>query len=222
MTDFQHTTNRSSNVNAAQASPSRPKRRAVVNAAMGLSATLAGLAPQFATAQASNTSVLVKTSMGEIVIELYPERAPKTVANFLSYVNSGHYNNTIFHRVIRNFMIQGGGFTRELYKSELRPKPTKKPIELESQNGLRNDAGWVAMARTSDPNSATAQFFINTVDNPSLNYPAPDGFGYAVFGKVTKGMDVVNQIRETATIGIGNMRDVPVQPIMIDSITAIK
>jgi peptidyl-prolyl cis-trans isomerase A (cyclophilin A) len=222
MTDFQHITNGSSKANATQASPSRPKRRAVVNAALGLSATLAGLAPQFATAQASNTSVLVKTSMGEIVIELYPERAPKTVANFLSYVNSGHYNNTIFHRVIRNFMIQGGGFTRELYKSELRPKPTKKPIELESQNGLRNDAGWVAMARTSDPNSATAQFFINTVDNPSLNYPAPDGFGYAVFGKVTKGMDVVNQIRETATIGIGNMRDVPVQPIMIDSITAIK
>lgn len=111
--------------------------------------------------------------MGEIVIELYPERAPKTVANFLNYVNSGHYSNTIFHRVIRNFMIQGGGFTRELYKSEMRPKPTKKPIELESQNGLRNDAGWVAMARTSDPNSATAQFFINVVDNPSLNYPAP-------------------------------------------------
>jgi peptidyl-prolyl cis-trans isomerase A (cyclophilin A) len=161
--------------------------------------------------------VLMKTSMGEITIELYPDKAPITVNNFLTYVKNGHYNNTIFHRVILNFMIQGGGFTKDL-----KQKPTGKPIELESQNGLRNDEGWVAMARTPNPNSATSQFFINVVDNPNLNYPAPDGYGYAVFGKVVKGAEVVTKIRNAQTIAVGLMRDVPADPILIDSITLIK
>lgn len=172
-------------------------------------------------AVAADPQVLVKTSMGEITIELYPTRAPKTVENFLMYVKTGHYSGTIFHRVIGNFMIQGGGFTRDMYKGGFKTKPTQRPIELESQNGLRNDAGWVAMARTSQPASATSQFFINTVDNPSLNYPAPDGYGYAVFGKVVKGMDTVSKIRAVQTIGLGPFSDVPHEPIMIDSITLI-
>jgi peptidyl-prolyl cis-trans isomerase A (cyclophilin A) len=166
---------------------------------------------------AKNPQVLMKTSMGEITIELYPDRAPASVGNFLQYVKANHYNGLIFHRVMRNFMIQAGGYTRDM-----KQRPTRKAIELESQNGLRNDTGWVAMARTQDPNSATSQFFINTVDNPSLNYPAPDGFGYAVFGKVVKGMDVVNKIREAATIGIGQFQNVPHDPITIDSIAVIE
>jgi peptidyl-prolyl cis-trans isomerase A (cyclophilin A) len=168
-------------------------------------------------AAAKNPQVLMKTSMGEITIELYPDRAPASVGNFLQYVKSNHYNGLIFHRVMRNFMIQTGGYTRDM-----KQRPTRKPIELESQNGLRNDTGWVAMARTQDPNSATSQFYINTVDNPSLNYPAPDGFGYAVFGKVVKGMDVVNKIREAVTIGIGQFQNVPHDPIVIDSIAVLE
>jgi peptidyl-prolyl cis-trans isomerase A (cyclophilin A) len=170
-------------------------------------------------AAANNPQVVVKTSMGELTIELYPDKAPKTVENFLKYVAAGHYSGTIFHRVIGNFMIQGGGFTREFYKGAPAPKPTQKPIELESQNGLRNDAGWVAMARTARPDSATSQFYINTVDNPSLNYPAPDGYGYAVFGKVVKGMETVTKIRGAQTIAVGSYSDVPFEPIVIDSIT---
>ena len=172
-------------------------------------------------AAAANPQVLLKTSMGEMTIELYPDKAPKTVENFLKYVAAGHYSGTIFHRVIGNFMIQGGGFTREFYKGSPAPKPTQKPIELESQNGLRNDAGWVAMARTARPESATSQFFINTVDNPSVNYPAPDGYGYAVFGKVVKGMDTVAKIRGAQTIAVGSFSDVPFEPIMIDSATLV-
>lgn len=172
-------------------------------------------------AAAANPQVLLKTSMGEMTIELYPDKAPKTVENFLKYVAAGHYSGTIFHRVIGNFMIQGGGFTRDFYKGSPAPKPTQKPIELESQNGLRNDAGWVAMARTARPESATSQFFINTVDNPSLNYPAPDGYGYAVFGKVVKGMDTVAKIRGAQTIAVGSFSDVPFEPIMIDSATLV-
>jgi peptidyl-prolyl cis-trans isomerase A (cyclophilin A) len=174
-------------------------------------------ASQTAPASAKNPQVLMKTSMGEITIELYPDRAPASVGNFLQYVKANHYNGLIFHRVMRNFMIQAGGYTRDM-----KQRPTRKAIELESQNGLRNDIGWIAMARTQDPNSATSQFFINTVDNPSLNYPAPDGFGYAVFGKVVKGMDVVNKIREAATIGIGQFQNVPHDPITIDSIAVIE
>jgi peptidyl-prolyl cis-trans isomerase A (cyclophilin A) len=172
-------------------------------------------------ASAANPQVLVKTSMGEITIELYPDKAPKTVENFLKYVKAGHYSGTVFHRVIANFMIQGGGFTREFYKGSPAPKPTQKPIELESQNGLRNDAGWVAMARTARPDSATSQFYINTVDNPSLNYPAPDGYGYAVFGKVIKGMDTVTKIRGAQTIAVGPFSDVPFEPIMIDAVSLV-
>lgn len=174
-------------------------------------------APAPSKAATTNPQVSVKTSMGEIVIELYPEKAPVTVKNFLIYAQAGFYNGTIFHRVMRNFMIQGGGMTKDL-----KQKATRPPIELESQNGLRNDIGWVAMARTSAPDSATAQFFINTVDNPSLNYPAPDGHGYAVFGKVVKGLDIVNLIREVQTIGVGPMSDVPANPITIDSISLKK
>jgi peptidyl-prolyl cis-trans isomerase A (cyclophilin A) len=197
--------------------PHQNKRRTGLKAIAAATLTgglMAGSSTAFAQA---NPQVLMKTSMGEVTIELYPEKAPITVANFLAYVNANHYNGTIFHRVMRNFMIQGGGYTRDLNQ-----KPTRKPIELESQNQLRNDTGWLAMARTSNPNSATSQFFINVVDNPSLNYPAPDGFGYAVFGKVIKGMDVVNKIREVPTIGIGPHGNVPADPIMIDSIAQIK
>jgi peptidyl-prolyl cis-trans isomerase A (cyclophilin A) len=194
-------------------------RRKTLGAATALAAVCTAVgtfAPGVASAQ-TPPRVLMKTSMGDITIELYPEKAPITVANFLSYVKDGHYNNTIFHRVILNFMIQGGGFTRDL-----KQKPTKKAIELEAQNGLRNDEGWVAMARTSNPNSATSQFFINVVDNPNLNFPAPDGYGYAVFGKVVKGIEIVTKIRNAQTIAVGLMRDVPADPIIIDSITLQK
>jgi peptidyl-prolyl cis-trans isomerase A (cyclophilin A) len=162
--------------------------------------------------------------MGEIVIELYPDKAPKSVENFLQYVREDHYKGTIFHRVIGNFMIQGGGFTADFYKPgapNYGQKPTRAPIPIESQNGLRNDAGWVAMARTSNPNSATSQFFINTVDNAGLNYPQPDGHGYAEFGKVVKGMDVVNAIRGVRTIRNGPFADVPAEPVVIDSVSVV-
>ncbi len=167
-------------------------------------------------AQQANPQVLVKTSLGEFVLELYPDKAPQTVANFLQYVNDGFYSGTIFHRVIGNFMIQGGGFTRDMGR-----KPTRPPIALESKNGLRNDTGWVAMARTSQPDSATSQFFINTVDNAGLNHPQPDGHGYAVFGRVIRGMETVNQIRAVKTRSAGMHQDVPVEPVVIDSITVV-
>ena len=197
------------------------KTRALIKALSALTAGSLAAAALPARAQPGPVYVQVKTSMGEFTIEVYPDKAPKTVENFLAYVNAGHYNGTIFHRVIGNFMIQGGGFTREFYKGEFKPRATRKPVELESQNGLRNDTGWVAMARTSQPHSATAQFFVNTVDNPSLNYPAPDGFGYAVFGKVVRGMDTVNKIRAVPTIGLGPFSDVPFEPVMIDAIVQL-
>jgi cyclophilin family peptidyl-prolyl cis-trans isomerase len=177
-------------------------------------------APEGASA-APNPQVLVKTSMGQFVIELYPEKAPLSVANFLQYVNDGFYSGTIFHRVIGSFMIQGGGFTAELYKGQVRPKATRAPIAIESRNGLKNDTGWVAMARTGDPNSATSQFFINVVDNGGLNYPQPDGHGYAVFGKVVSGMDVVNAIRKVRTGTVGPYQDVPADAVLIDSIAVV-
>ncbi|WP_153100657.1 peptidylprolyl isomerase [Paraburkholderia hayleyella] len=182
------------------------------------SAALIAQAPAFAqpTAQAAHPAVLFKTSAGNIRVELYPEKAPKSVENFLGYVKSGQYNGTIFHRVIRGFMIQGGGFTTSYAE-----KPTRAPIPLESRNGLKNTAGTLAMARTSDPNSATAQFFINTVDNAGLDYPNPDGNGYAVFGKVTSGMDVVKKIEGTPTTSRGPMSDVPQTPIVIESATVV-
>jgi peptidyl-prolyl cis-trans isomerase A (cyclophilin A) len=177
-------------------------------------AALIANAPAFA--QSTHPSVLFKTSDGDIRVELYPEKAPKTVANFLDYVKAGQYNGTIFHRVIPGFMIQGGGYTTSFTE-----KPTRAPIPLESRNGLKNTSGALAMARTSDPNSATAQFFINTVDNANLDYPNPDGNGYAVFGKVTSGMDVVKKIEATPTTTRGPMSDVPQQPIVIQSATVV-
>jgi peptidyl-prolyl cis-trans isomerase A (cyclophilin A) len=182
------------------------------------SAALLSNAPAFAqpVADAAHPSVLLKTSEGDIRVELYPEKAPKTVDNFLQYVKSGQYNGTIFHRVIRGFMIQGGGYTTSFVE-----KPTRAPIPLESQNGLKNVAGSIAMARTSDPNSATAQFFINTVDNAGLDYPNPDGHGYAVFGKVTQGMDVVQRIEATPTTTRGPMSDVPQKEVVIQSATVV-
>jgi cyclophilin family peptidyl-prolyl cis-trans isomerase len=164
-------------------------------------------------AHAAAPQVELRTNLGTIVIELYPDNAPKTVDNFLHYVRDGFYNGTIFHRVIPGFMIQGGGFT-----PELKEKPTRPPIRNEAGNGLRNAAGMVAMARTSDPHSASAQFFINTVDNPALDFRAPtqDGYGYCVFGRVVRGMDVVAKISRVPTGTRGPHRDVPLRPVVIE------
>jgi peptidyl-prolyl cis-trans isomerase B (cyclophilin B) len=156
--------------------------------------------------------VRLKTSAGDIVLELDQEKAPKTVANFLQYVNAGFYAGTIFHRVISNFMIQGGGFD-----PSGRQKPTNAPIENEAANGLKNDVYTVAMARTGDPHSATAQFFINVTNNDFLNFTAPNprGFGYAVFGKVVEGMDVVDKIKAMPTGSRMGMGDWPKEDIVI-------
>jgi len=160
--------------------------------------------------------VTIDTSKGTIVLELYPNDAPKTVANFLNYARWGHYNGTIFHRVIPDFMIQGGGFT-----PEMKEKLTEMPIENEADNGLKNDRGTVAMARTPDPHSATAQFFINTKNNTFLNHTSktPQGWGYTVFGRVIKGMDVVDAISRVKTGSRGSMSDVPVEPVVITKVT---
>jgi peptidyl-prolyl cis-trans isomerase A (cyclophilin A)/peptidyl-prolyl cis-trans isomerase B (cyclophilin B) len=163
---------------------------------------------------AADPQVELKTNIGSIVVELYPAKAPKTVENFMQYVKDGHYKGTIFHRVIPNFMIQGGGFG-----SDFSEKKMRAPIPIEADNGLRNDIGTIAMARTSDPNSATAQFFINHKDNDFLNYTSPTqrGWGYTVFGKVTKGMDVVNRIAAIPTGPRGPFpSDVPSQPVIIE------
>ena len=164
------------------------------------------------TATTAAPTVLIKTSAGEIVVELDPVKAPKTVDNFLQYVKAGFYNGTIFHRVIRGFMIQGGGYTPQGAE-----KATRAPIEIESANGLKNRRYTIAMARTADPNSATAQFFINAKDNRFLDYPGQDGFGYAVFGKVIKGSEVVDQIEAVDT----DRRDKPIKPVIIESATLI-
>jgi peptidyl-prolyl cis-trans isomerase A (cyclophilin A) len=162
--------------------------------------------------------VLLATSAGNIVMELDAEKAPKTVANFLTYVRAGHYDGLIFHRVIENFMIQTGGF-----KPDLVQKPTRPPIALESRNGLSNVRGAVAMARTSVPESATSQFFINVADNARLDQPnAADGEGYAVFGKVIEGMDVVDAIRATPTRAQGPHQNLPVTPVVIRKATVEK
>jgi peptidyl-prolyl cis-trans isomerase B (cyclophilin B) len=156
--------------------------------------------------------VTLTTSKGDIVLELNAEKAPKTVKNFLAYVKSGHYNGTIFHRVINGFMIQGGGFT-----ADMNQKATQAPVENEAGNGLSNARGTIAMARTSDPNSATSQFFINLVDNGSLDRSSPrgDGWGYTVFGKVVSGMDVVDAIAKVPTGVKAGMGDVPTQTVTI-------
>ncbi len=156
-------------------------------------------------------SVILTTNHGQITIELNAEKAPKTVENFLAYVKSGHYNGTIFHRVIDGFMIQGGGFS-----ADMRQKPTEDPVENEANNGLTNDRYTIAMARTSDPHSASAQFFINVNDNDFLNYPGSDGWGYCVFGKVTAGTDVVDKIGVVETGRRSMFSDVPVEDVVIE------
>ena len=162
--------------------------------------------------------VRLATSQGDIDVELDPEKAPKTVENFIGYVKSGHYDGTVFHRVIENFMIQTGGI-----KPDLSEKPTKPPIPLESRNGLSNVRGSVAMARTSVPNSATAQFFINVADNAFLDQPnARDGEGYAVFGKVIQGIEVVDRIRAMPTQAAGMQQNLPVKPVIIKKATLEK
>ncbi len=157
--------------------------------------------------------VVMKTSLGEVKIKLDPAKAPKSVENFLKYVDQKFYDGTIFHRVIANFMIQGGGFTPDMVQKSVSPA-----IPLEAQNGLKNKRGAIAMARTNDPNSATSQFFINVVDNANLDYPKPDGNGYAVFGEVIAGMDVVDKIRAVKTGTKNGFNDVPEQTVTIESI----
>lgn len=167
----------------------------------------------------TNPTVTIKTNMGDIEAVLYSDKAPTTVLNFLSYVRSGHYTKTIFHRVINDFMIQGGGFDEGFNQ-----KKTQAPIKNEASKELKNEVGTLAMARTNEPNSATAQFFINVKDNDFLNFrdPSPAGIGYAVFGKVTSGMDVVNKIKLVKTKNNGPHQNVPAEPVIILEITEKK
>jgi peptidyl-prolyl cis-trans isomerase A (cyclophilin A) len=185
--------------------------------AMLLATTLALAVTTGASWAQSAPRVKLVTSAGDIVVELNPEKAPKTVANFLQYVKDKQYEGTIFHRVIDGFMIQGGGFT-----ADMKEKPTRAPIPIESNNGLKNDKYTIAMARTSDPNSATAQFYINVKNNDMLNAPGADGYGYTVFGKVISGADVVDKIRAARTGNKAGMQDVPLESITIKSATVIQ
>ena len=166
-----------------------------------------------------NPKVVLETSKGKIVIELYLQKAPETVVNFLDYVDAEFYDGTIFHRVIPNFMIQGGGFT-----SDMKRKPGKGPIKNEADRGLKNDPGTIAMARTGDPHSATAQFFINTANNDFLNHKnkTQQGWGYAAFGKVIEGMNVIDAISAVKTTKRGMYRDVPVEPVVITTARRLK
>jgi len=184
-----------------------------------LAAAAAVLLHGTAQAQTSTPRVKLATSAGDIVLELYPDKAPKTVANFLAYVGKGQFDGTIFHRVIPGFMIQGGGFD-----AAMNQKATGSPIENEAANGLKNDRYTIAMARTGEPHSATAQFFINVADNGFLNHsaPTPRGWGYAVFGKVTAGTEVVDKIAAVKTGQRGFHGDVPLTPIFINSATLLK
>ncbi len=175
---------------------------AAVLASLSNMASAAGTAPK----------VSIKTSLGEIIFEVYPDKAPKTVENFLAYVKSGFYNGTIFHRVINGFMVQGGG-----YDQSMKEKPTNAPIQNEAKNGLKNRAFTIAMARTPDPHSASAQFFINANDNAFLDYPGQDGWGYAVFGKVLSGKEVIQKIQTVET----DKRDKPKANVIIESATLI-
>jgi cyclophilin family peptidyl-prolyl cis-trans isomerase len=185
-------------------------RRLVVALPLVLAAAHAALA--------ADPRVELRTNQGTIVIELYPGKSPKTVANFLQYVKDGHYDGTVFHRVIPGFMIQGGGLDKEL-----REKPTRAPVENEAANGLKNDYGTLAMARTPDPNSAKGQFFINVKDNAFLNFrePTPQGYGYAVFGKVVSGMDVVEKIARVPTGDARGHQNVPRDPVIIESAAVV-
>lgn len=183
-------------------------------------AAASAVVPAFALAQTGRSAaprVALSTSEGRIVLELDPERAPKTVENFLAYVTAGHYDGTVFHRVIADFMIQGGG-----YDAQLKLKPTRPPIPIESRNGLKNVRGTIAMARTSDPNSATSQFFINVVDNARLDYPSFDGHGYTVFGRVVEGMEVVDRIRAVPTAAAGPHQNLPTRTVLIQSASVLK
>ena len=166
----------------------------------------------------ANPQMIMETSKGEIVLELYRDKAPLTVKNFLEYMDADFYSHTIFHRVIPGFMLQGGGFTRDMQK-----KPTKPPVKNEADNGLKNDRGTIAMARTQAPHSASSQFFINTVDNAFLNYKSQttSGWGYAVFGKVIKGMEVVDAISKVSTGSQGRFRDVPKTPVEIINVRKV-
>lgn len=165
--------------------------------------------------QHGNPVVVMDTSLGEITVELFKDKAPITVENFMAYAKDGFYDGTIFHRVISNFMIQGGGFTPDMSK-----KDTRDPIKNEATNGLSNQRGTIAMARTRDPHSASAQFFINVKDNTNLDHQGPSSFGYCVFGKVIHGMDVVDKIRIVKTTTKGRYENVPAEPVVIKSIKA--
>ncbi len=177
----------------------------------------AGLTLSTAVLASETPHVSLKTSMGEIVLELDQEKAPKTVANFLQYVKSGHYKGLIFHRVINDFMIQGGGMDEKML-----PRRTNKPVQNEAKNGLLNVPYSIAMARTQDPNSATSQFFINVAENTNLDYPGRDGFGYTVFGKVISGQEVVDKIKGVMVDDVRGNQNVPVTPIVIKSATIVK
>lgn len=169
---------------------------------------------------ADNVKIKMTTNQGDIFLELYPDKAPQTVKNFVKYADSHFYRKTIFHRVIKGFMIQGGGFTN----AQDRKKVPYEPVKNEADNGLKNDRGTIAMARTSDPHSATAQFFINLKDNDFLNHTRKtmNGWGYTVFGKVTRGMDVVDKIAQVKTTRTAGQQNIPVDPIYIEDIEVIK
>ncbi len=162
--------------------------------------------------------VKIQTNHGDILVQLNPDKAPKTVENFVNYINAGFYNGTIFHRVIENFMIQGGGM-----ESGMREKETSPPVENEATNGLSNTVGTIAMARTPDPHSASSQFFINTSDNIFLNHTAktPQGWGYCVFGEVIEGMDTVDKIKKASTTNVGGHQDVPATDVIIETATVV-
>ena len=183
----------------------------------GLATLLSALATPAAGEEApQNPRVSVETSKGSFVIELHAAEAPKTVESFLSYVKEGFYSGTVFHRVIPDFMVQGGGFT-----ADMQQKPTKAPVQNEADNGLKNDRGTLAMARTSNPHSATSQFFVNLIDNDYLNHtsPTPRGYGYTVFGRVIEGMETVDAIAGVATANRGGHANVPVEPVVIEKMT---
>ena len=195
--------------------------------ALSVSACAAQKEPKAETAPAAQPTattssmprVTLSTNMGDIVVELNPAKAPLSSANFIEYVQSGQYNGTIFHRVIDNFMIQGGGFDQNMQQ-----KPTRAPIQNEANNGLKNSRGTIAMARTGDPHSASSQFFINVKDNAFLDHtsPTPQGWGYTVFGQVVEGMDVVDKIKVVQTSNMGGHQNVPTQPIVINQAVLLK
>ena len=193
------------------------KRKSLLALAASSLALGLALVQPVAAQDAQAPKVKLSTSMGDIVVQLDAAKAPKTVENFLAYVKDKHYDGTIFHRVIDGFMIQGGGFD-----TQQQQKPTRAPIQLESKNGLKNDAYTIAMARTANPHTATAQFFINVKDNANLNAPQPDGYGYTVFGKVVQGRDVVDKIKAVPTRNQGGaFLNLPTTPVVIQSATLL-